>query len=74
MRTPSMALTLIMRILEYPLSLVYELYRQPRSPLLRTRLFEKIIYNPTGEYFFTHALATYHHVHVVYLGNLQEEA
>src|SRR5215216_3622855 len=32
-RTPSIALTLILRILEYPLSLVYELYRQPRGPL-----------------------------------------
>ena len=31
-RTPSIALTLILRVLEYPLSLVYELYRQPRSP------------------------------------------
>src|SRR4051812_2589595 len=73
-RTPSIALTLILRILEYPLSLVYELYRQPRSPLPRTRLIEQIIYNPAGLYFFTHALATYHHVHVVYLGNLQAEA
>ena len=32
------------------------------------------IYNPEGVYFFRHALATYHHVHVVYLGNLQAEA
>src|SRR3954470_23819171 len=39
-RRPSIALTLILRILEYPLSLVYELYRQPRSPFPRTRLFE----------------------------------
>src|SRR6266536_2137296 len=39
-RTPSIALTLILRILLYPLSLVYELYRQPSSPLPRTRLFE----------------------------------
>src|SRR5215216_4564968 len=39
-RTPSIALTLILRILEYPLSLVYELYRQPSSPFPRTRLFE----------------------------------
>src|SRR3954469_13259410 len=30
--------------------------------------------NPAGVYFFTHALATYHHLHVVYLGNLQAEA
>lgn len=30
--------------------------------------------NPAGVYFFTHALATYNHVHVVYLGNLQAEA
>ena len=27
--------------------------------------------NPTGVYFFTHALATYRPVHVMYLGNLQ---
>ena len=39
-RRPSIALTLILRILEYPLSLVYELYKQPSSPLLRTRLFK----------------------------------
>ena len=30
--------------------------------------------NPAGVYFFTHALATYHHVHVVYLINLKAEA
>ena len=39
-RRPSIALTLILCILEYPLSLVYELYRRPRSPFPRTRLFE----------------------------------
>ena len=30
--------------------------------------------NPAGVYFFTHALATYRHIHVMYLGNLQAEA
>src|SRR6266536_3351900 len=39
-RRPSIALTLILRILEYPLSLVYELHKQPSSPFPRTRLFE----------------------------------
>src|SRR5215216_6245203 len=39
-RRPSIALTLILGILEYPLSLVYELHKQPSSPLPRTRLFE----------------------------------
>src|SRR5215216_1592680 len=39
-RRPSIALTLNLRILEYPLSLVHELYKQPSSPLPRTRLFE----------------------------------
>ena len=39
-RTPAIELTLILCVLEYPLSLVYELYRQPRNPLPRRRLFE----------------------------------
>ena len=30
--------------------------------------------NPAGVYFFTHALATYRPVHVMYLDNLQAEA
>ena len=30
--------------------------------------------NPVGVYLFTHALATYHLIHVMYLGNLQAEA
>src|SRR6266536_659975 len=32
-RRPSIALTLILRILEYPLSVIYELRKQPSSPL-----------------------------------------
>ena len=47
-RTPSIALTLVLHILEYPLSLVYELYRQPRSPLPRTRLFEEMMLTLQG--------------------------
>ena len=47
-RTPSIALTLILRILEYPLSLVYELYRQPRRPFPRTRLFEQMMLTLQG--------------------------
>src|SRR5215216_4879931 len=39
-RTPSIALTLILRISEYPLPLVHELHKQPSSPLPWTRLFE----------------------------------
>ena len=63
-RRPSIALALILRILEYPFSLVYELYTAIRIDDV----------NPAGVYLFTHTLATYHHVHVVYLGNLQAEA
>ena len=62
-----------LRILEYPLSLVYELYKQPSSPLPQTRLLIDHV-NPARVYFFTHALSTYRHVHVMYLGNLQAEA
>src|SRR6187399_833377 len=40
--------------------------RQPRSPFPRTRLFEYIIYNPAGVYFFTHALTTYRRLHDMY--------
>ena len=69
-----MALTLILRILEYPLSLVYELYKGSKFPYPRNPAIRIDNDNPAGVYFVTHALATYHHVHVVYLGNLQAEA
>ena len=42
-RTLSIALTLILRILEYPLSLVYELHKQPSNHLPWMRLFEWIM-------------------------------
>ena len=73
-RTPSIALTLILHILEYPLSLVYELYKGSMFPYPRNPAIRIDNDNPAGVYVFTHALATYHHVHVVYLGNLQAEA
>ena len=71
---PSIALTLILRILEYPLSLVYELCKGTKFPYPRNPAIRIDNDNPAGVYFFTHALATYHHVHIVYLGNLQAEA
>ena len=71
---PSIALTLILRILEYPLSLVYELYKGSKFPYPRNPAIRIDNDNPAGVDFFTHALTTYHHVHIVYLGNLQVEA
>ena len=73
-RTPSIALTLILRILEYPLSLVYELYKGSKFPYPRNPAIRIDNDNPGGVYFFTHALATYRPVHVMYLDNLQAEA
>ena len=73
-RTPSIALTLILRILEYPLSLVYELCKGSKFPYPRNPAIRIDNDNPAGVYFFTHALATYRPVHVMYLGNLQAEA
>ena len=73
-RTPSIALTLILRILEYPLSLVYELCKGSKFPYPRNPAIRIDNDNPAGVYFFTHALATYRHVHIMYLGNLQAEA
>src|SRR3954467_8993556 len=73
-RTPSIALTLILRILEYPLSLVYKLCKGSKFPYPRNPAIRIDNDNPAGVYFFTHALATYHPVHVMYLGNLQAEA
>ena len=72
-RTPSIALTLILRILEYPLSLVYELCKGSKFPYPRNPAIRIDNDNPAGVYFFTHALATYRPVHVMYLGNLQAE-
>ena len=73
-RTPSIALTLILPILEYPLSLVYERCKGSKFPYPRKTAIRIDNVDPAGVYFFTHALATYHHVHVMYLGNLQAEA
>src|SRR3954463_10115220 len=73
-RTPSIALTLILRILGYPLSLVYELCKGSRFPYTRNPTIRIDNDNPAGVYLFTHALATYRPVHVMYIGNLQAEA
>ena len=73
-RTPSIALTLILRILEYPLSHVYELCKGSKFPYPRNPAIRIDNDNPAGVYFFTHAPATYLPVHVMYLGNLQAEA
>src|SRR5512141_3418929 len=70
-RTPSIALTLILRILEYPLSLVYELCKGSKFPYLRNPAIRIDNVNPAGVYSFTHDPTTYHHIHVMYLGNLQ---
>ena len=64
---------LILRVLEYPLSLVYELYKGSKFPYPRNPAIRIDNDNPTGVYFFTYPLATYRHVHVVYLGNIQVE-
>ena len=69
-----MALTLILRILEYPLSLVYELYKGSKFPYPRNPAIRIDNDSPAGVYFFTHAPATYRPVHVMYLGNLQAGA
>ena len=74
MRRPSIALTLILRILEYPLSLVYELCKGSKFPYPRNPAIRIDNDNPAEVYFFTHALATYRPVHIVYLGNLQAKA
>ena len=73
-RTPSIALTLILRILEYPLSLVCEMYKGSKFPYPRNLAIRIDNDNPAGVYFLTHALATYRPVHVMYLGNLEAEA
>ena len=66
--------TLILRILEYPLSLVYELCKGSKFPYPRNTAIRIDNDNPAGVYFLTHAPTTYHHIHVMYLGNLQAEA
>jgi hypothetical protein len=73
-RRPSIALTLILRILEYPLSLVYERCKGSKFPYPRNPAIRIDIVNPAGVYFFTHTPTTYRHVHVMSLGNLQAEA
>ena len=65
---------LILRVLEYPLSLVYELYKGSKFPYPRNPAIRIDNDNPAGVYFFTHVLATYRHVHIMYLGNLQAKA
>ena len=65
-RTPSIALTLILRILEYPLSLVYELCKGSTFPYPRNPAIRIDNDNPAGVYFFTHALATYRRLHDMY--------
>ena len=57
-RTPSIALTLILRILEYPLSLVYELIQATQKSFSADTAIRIDDVNPAGVYFFTHALAT----------------
>ena len=65
-RTPSIALTLILRILEYPLSLVYELCKGSKFPYPRNPAIRIDDVNPAGVYFFTHALTTYRRLHDMY--------
>ena len=65
-RTPSIALTLILRILEYPLSLVYELCKGSKFPYPRNPAIRIDNDNPAGVYFFTHALTTYRRLHDMY--------
>ena len=70
----NIALTLILRILDYPLSLVYELCKGSKFPYPRKTAIRIDNVDPAGVYFFTHALATYSPVHAMYLGNLQAES
>ena len=65
-RTPSIALTLILRILEYPLSLVYELYKGSKFPYPRNPAIRIDDVNPAGVYFFIHALTSYRRLHDMY--------
>src|SRR3954464_12869565 len=53
--TPSIALTLILRILEYPLSLVYELCKGSKFPYPSNPAIRIDNDNPAGVYFFTHS-------------------
>ena len=72
-RRPSIALTLILRVLKYPLSLVYELCKGSKFPYPRNPAIRIDNVNPAGVYFFTHTLTTYRHVHIMHLDNLQAE-
>ena len=65
-RTPSIALTLISRILEYPLSLAYELCKGSKFPYPRNPAIRIDDVNPAGVYFDTHALTTYRRLHDMY--------
>ena len=57
-RTPSIALTLILRILEYPLSLVYELCKGSKFPYPSNPAIRIDDVNPAGLYFFIHVSTT----------------
>ena len=65
-RTPSIALTLILRILKYPLSLVYELIYATQKSFTADTAIRIDDVNPAGVYFFTHALTTYRRLHDMY--------
>ena len=65
-RTPSIALTLILRILEYPLSLVYELLYAIQKSFTADTAIRIDHINPAGVYFVTHALTTYRRLHDMY--------
>ena len=71
---PSIALTLILSILEYPLQVVYVLHKSSKFPYPRKTAIRIDNVDPVGVYFVTQALATYSPVHVMYLGSLQAEA
>src|SRR3954465_15961204 len=58
-RRPSIALTLILRILGYPLSLVYELCKGSKFPYPRKPAIRIDNDNPAGLCFITHARSTY---------------
>ena len=66
--------TLILRILEYPLQVVYVLHKSSKFPYPRKTAIRIDNVDPAVVYFFTHALATYSPVHVMYLGNLLAES
>src|SRR3954470_25016144 len=65
-RRPSIALTLILRILEYPLPLVYELLWATQKSIIVDTAIRIDDVNPAGVYLFTHALTTYRRLHDMY--------